>query len=145
MDVFTRRKRSEVMSRIKGRDTKLEILVRRRLLRDGYRFQTNRPDLPGKPDVVIPKYKAAVFINGCFWHFHGCKLSVYPKTRPAFWRAKLLGNRTNDRRKRASLKRMGWRTFVLWECRLERDFNREVARLEARIGNSRHSSQRAAI
>ncbi|MBZ5512468.1 MAG: very short patch repair endonuclease [Acidobacteriia bacterium] len=118
------------MSRIRGRDTKLEILVRRRLFRDGFRFRVNVRSLPGKPDIVLRKYRAAIFVNGCFWHHHRrCKLGVLPTTRSSFWKEKLLGNRVNDRRKIQMLKKSGWNTFVLWECRLERDLDWEMQTL----------------
>ena len=131
MDVFTKKKRSEVMSRIRSRDTKLEILVRSRLFRDGFRFRVNSGLLPGKPDIVLPKYRTVVFINGCFWHYHAsCKLAVMPKTRTSFWRKKLERNRLNDRAKQRRLRQIGWKPIVLWECRLEKDLEREIDKVE---------------
>jgi DNA mismatch endonuclease (patch repair protein) len=121
-DVFTPEKRSEVMSRIRGRDTKPELALRSMLHRLGYRFTVNGPknrSLPGKPDIVLPKYKTVVFVHGCFWHGHqGCPYFKMPQTRTEWWTAKIEGNRSRDRRNENAISAMGWRVIVVWECRI---------------------------
>jgi DNA mismatch endonuclease (patch repair protein) len=135
-DVFTPEKRSEVMSRIRGSDTAMEVRVRRWLHRRGYRFRKNDSRLPGKPDIVLPKYRTAIFVHGCFWHGHeGCKLFVTPKTRAEFWMAKIGGTRDRDRRNQTDLAALGWRTLVLWECDLERDFDGTLVAMTAELHN----------
>lgn len=119
------------MSKIKGHDTKLEIKVRRRLFKDGYRFRKNDRRYPGKPDILLPKYKTAILIHGCFWHGHkGCKYFVIPKTRTEFWLGKIAANRHNDEKNRKQLKRIGFSVLTLWECRLEKDFEGIVFKVE---------------
>jgi DNA mismatch endonuclease, patch repair protein len=121
-DVFTPQKRSEVMARIRGKNTKLEIIVRSALHRMGYRFRLHRVDLPGKPDVYIAKTRTAVFVNGCFWHLHpGCRYARLPKSNVAFWTTKLLGNRKRDLKNYRKLRAANTRVAVLWECELERN------------------------
>lgn len=105
------------MSGIRGRDTKPEMIVRRALFKEGFRFRLHRKDLPGAPDVVLPGRKVAVFVHGCFWHLHvGCPYAKMPSTRPEFWRKKLEGNAERDQRAQASLMESGWRVLVVWEC-----------------------------
>lgn len=118
-DVVDPERRSRMMSGIKGKDTKPEILVRRGLHASGFRFRLHRKDLPGSPDLVLPKYRAVIFVNGCFWHGHDCRLFKWPQTRPEFWREKIEGNIDRDRRQIAALKKLGWRVGVLWECELK--------------------------
>jgi len=108
-----------MMSGIKGKDTKPEMLVRRFLHAHGYRYRLHRKDLPGKPDIVLSRLKVCIFINGCFWHHHsGCRFAVLPKSRPEFWKAKLLGNAERDQQTIRHLNQKGWRTLVVWECEL---------------------------
>ena len=116
MDVLTRVQRHLNMSRIRGRDTKLELLLRRGLHARGLRFRVQRRDLPGRPDVVLPKYRVCVFVHGCFWHGHGCELFRMPGTRQDFWRRKISGTRERDKRSVDALLRAGWRILVVWEC-----------------------------
>lgn len=104
------------MAAIGPRNTKPEIAVRRALHRHGLRFSLHRKDLPGKPDIVLSRHRALVFVHGCFWHHHGCKNSVWPKIRAEFWRHKITGNIERDKRRREELKALGWRVFVVWEC-----------------------------
>lgn len=106
------------MSGIRARDTKIEVAVRKSLFALGYRYRIGRRDLPGRPDIVLPKFKAVVFVHGCFWHLHGCRLTKMPSTRPEFWREKLEGNRARDDRNERSLLDAGWRVAVVWECAL---------------------------
>jgi len=121
-DVFDSAKRSWVMSRVRGRDTKPELLVRSLLHGFGYRFTVNGPrnrNLPGKPDIVLPKYRTCVFVHGCFWHGHlDCRYARIPKTRPEWWRAKIERNRTRDARNLVELENRGWNAIVVWTCRL---------------------------
>ncbi len=126
-DRISKEKRSWNMSRIKGKDTSLEVLVRSYLFRKGFRFRKNVKNLPGKPDVVLPKYKTVIFVNGCFWHHHdNCKLAVVPKTRTDFWLSKFERNRLNDLKHNQLLKSMGWRVITLWECVLKSDFEKTM-------------------
>ena len=125
-DIISRKDRSWNMSRIKGKDTKPEVQVRSWLFQHGFRFRKNDPRYPWKPDVVLPKYKTVIFVNGCFWHHHeGCRYAFVPKTRTDFWLAKFRRNRVNDTFHRESLEKMGWHVIVIWECEIKADF--EVA------------------
>lgn len=106
------------MQSIRGRDTKPELQVRRGLHRRGYRFRVHVPDLPGRPDLVFPRYGAVIFVNGCFWHGHDCPMSVRPKTNAEFWVAKIAANVTRDARASLQLAELGWRRLTIWECAL---------------------------
>lgn len=108
--------RSRNMAAIGPKDTAPELLVRRFLHSQGFRFRLHRKDLPGRPDIVLPKYRAVVMVNGCFWHHHGCKNSVWPRTRKEFWRAKIEATVDRDRRTVRMLRALGWRVIVVWEC-----------------------------
>lgn len=134
MDRLTPDQRSWNMSRIRGRDTHPERVVRSLLHRRGFRFVLGRRDLPGKPDIVLPRWRSVIFVHGCFWHRHrGCKNAVLPKTRPAFWSAKLAGNVARDAKNARRLTLLGWRVLVVWECELTdpaRVCDRLVAALE---------------
>ena len=115
-DRMTIEQRHRCMSRIKGKDTKPEMLVRRYLHSRGYRYRVNVRKLPGTPDIVLRKYKTAIFINGCFWHGHeGCKFFVMPKSNSQFWQRKIDRNKKRDIEKRIQLRRLGWHTIVIWE------------------------------
>lgn len=117
-DVLTAEQRQRNMSRIRGRDTKPEMLIRRGLHARGLRYRLHDGKLPGRPDLVFPKYQTAVFVHGCFWHAHGCALSKLPATRQDFWRLKLEGNAARDQKAIAALLADGWRVLVIWECAL---------------------------
>ncbi len=109
--------RSEIMGRIGPRDTKPEMIVRRGLHRLGYRYRLHEKNLPGKPDLVLPKYKAVIFVHGCFWHAHlGCAHFKIPKSRQAFWHEKLSANRQRDKHASDALLAAGWRVLTVWEC-----------------------------
>jgi DNA mismatch endonuclease (patch repair protein) len=118
-DVFTPRKRSEVMSRIRGRDTRPELVVRRGLHALGFRFRLHDRRLPGRPDLVFPKFHAVVLVNGCFWHGHDCHLFRVPGTRRDFWEQKIDANRQRDARNLRLLRDGGWRVMIVWECALK--------------------------
>ena len=125
MDIVSEEQRSYNMSRIRGRNTKPELAVRSMLHSMGYRFTVNGPlnrKLPGKPDIVLPKYKTVIFVHGCFWHGHqGCKDFRIPKTRTEWWQAKIEGNVARDKRQQEELRKLGWKVVVIWECELTTD------------------------
>ena len=126
-DKLSPEKRSWNMSRIHGKDTAIEKKVRSCLFRRGFRFRKNDPRLPGKPDIVLPKYKTVVFIHGCFWHRHqSCKDATTPKTRTDFWIGKFQKNVENDLKHYEELSNAGWRVYVMWECDIEKRFNQSI-------------------
>ncbi len=118
-DVVTAAVRSRMMAGIGGKNTKLELLLRKGLHAQGYRFRVHRRDLPGTPDVVLPRYRATLFAHGCFWHGHDCHLFKVPGTRTDFWLAKIARNREVDRRAQVALSLAGWRWGIVWECALK--------------------------
>jgi DNA mismatch endonuclease (patch repair protein) len=131
MDTLTPAQRSERMSRVRGRDTKPEIAVRRIVHGLGYRYRLHGSDLPGKPDIVLPRHRAVIFVHGCFWHRHGdphCKLARMPKSRLEFWGPKLDANQARDAQKHEILRGLGLRILVIWECEVK---NREA--IEAKV------------
>ncbi|MGR6087918.1 MAG: very short patch repair endonuclease [Arcticibacter sp.] len=118
-DVFSKSKRSEIMSRIRGKDTGPEMIIRKALFANGFRYRLHVKNLPGKPDIVLPKYNAVVIVDGCFWHGHkNCKFFRMPKSRISFWRKKIDANRARDVKNRRKLRRLGWNVIKVWECRL---------------------------
>lgn len=119
MDRLDPAHRSWLMSRVKGRDTIPERIVRSMLHASGYRFRLHRRDLPGKPDIVFPSRRKIVFVHGCFWHGHGCRIGRLPKSNGAFWSAKIEANRARDARNLSKLKDMSWATLVVWQCELK--------------------------
>ena len=118
MDVHSPEQRSFNMSKIRGKDTHPEMMVRRWLWAEGFRFRLHRKDLPGKPDIVLPKYHAVIFVHGCFWHRHGCRATTFPGSRQDFWRAKFEENVDRDQRNVHALLDGVWRVMVIWECAL---------------------------
>lgn len=126
-DVHDKKTRSFNMSRIKGKNTKPEILVREFLYKNGFRYRLNYKKLPGKPDIVLPKYKTVIFVNGCFWHGHeNCKDFVIPKTRTEWWLEKISGTKQRDLSKKQELESLGWRVKIIWECQLKTDKRPQV-------------------
>jgi len=117
-DLLTPKQRSYNMSRIRGRDTKPELILRRGLHALGLRFRLHRKDLPGTPDLVFPRYRTVIQVHGCFWHGHNCAMFKWPATRADFWKGKILGNRKRDQAALLALNEMGWRALVVWECAL---------------------------
>ena len=129
MDKITPEQRHYTMSRIRGKDTKPEILVRKYLFSEGFRFRKNDKRYPGHPDIVLPKYRTMIFVNGCFWHGHeGCKYYTIPKTNTEFWVAKVQRNQARDKADVEKLLQMGWNVITIWECQLEK------ARIEQTLG-----------
>lgn len=118
VDSLTPEQRSAQMSRIRSSNTKLEVLVRKGLHARGLRYRLGGAKLPGRPDIVLPKYRTVVFVHGCFWHGHDCPLYRLPKTRPEFWADKIGKNRARDQRVTSGLEAMGWRVLTVWECSL---------------------------
>jgi DNA mismatch endonuclease, patch repair protein len=130
-DVVDTATRSRMMSGIRGKDTQPELVVRRYLHAAGLRFRLHDRKLPGRPDLVLPRYRAVVFVHGCFWHQHpGCRLAVMPKQNRAFWKEKLGANQERDRRRVADLEAAQWRVFTIWECELT---SRRLENLARRI------------
>ena len=120
--------RSALMARIGGKDTAPELTVRHLLHSLGYRFRLHRRDLPGKPDIVFPSRRKAIFVNGCFWHAHGCRIGRPPKSRLEFWGPKLLGNRARDKHNTAQLRSAGWKVATIWQCQ-----TRKLDRLSTKL------------
>lgn len=133
-DVVDSATRSRMMSGIRARNTKPEILIRSLLHRQGFRFRLHARELPGKPDIVLPRFHAVIFVHGCFWHGHDCPFFKWPSTRPEFWRDKIGRNQTNDRKAMDALQANGWRIGVVWECAL-RGKNRDVEGVAQKMSN----------
>ncbi|MEZ5429083.1 MAG: very short patch repair endonuclease [Pyrinomonadaceae bacterium] len=123
-DVFSKKKRSEVMSKIKSADTTPELIVRRHLFSQGFRYRLHVKTLPGKPDIVLKKYNTVIFVNGCFWHGHkaeSCNNSKMPKANAEFWQKKILTNKKRDTKVQKALKDLGWEIVIIWECDLKKN------------------------
>ena len=120
-DIYSKEKRSLIMSKISGKNTKPEILIRKLLHSQGFRFQLHKKELPGKPDIVFSKYKKVIFVNGCFWHGHkNCSRSKLPTTNKEFWSAKIYGNKKKDKSNYIKLKKLGWNYLVIWQCEISK-------------------------
>ncbi|CAM5794998.1 very short patch repair endonuclease [Rhizobacter fulvus] len=133
-DTLDRKARSELMSRVRQKHTEPEMAVRRSLHAEGLRYVLHPADLPGKPDLLFPKYGAAVFVHGCFWHGHDCRAGRTPSTNSAFWQLKIDRNRERDARKTGELEARGWRVFTVWECETKRcDFDRRMSLIASSI------------
>jgi len=124
VDVVPAGVRSRMMAGIRGKNTKPELQVRRALHAEGFRYRLHDGDLPGKPDMVLPKHRAVIFVHGCFWHGHDCHLFRLPATRPEFWQDKIRGNVERDRKAVETLHRDGWRVGTVWECALKGETRR---------------------
>ena len=122
MDTFTKKKRSEIMSRIRSKNTKPELMVRKYLFSKGYRYRLHDKKLPGKPDIVLKKHKTAIQVRGCFWHGHNCKLSSYPKTNRKYWKNKINSNKKRDRKNDKLIKKLGYKLIVVNECKISKKF-----------------------
>jgi DNA mismatch endonuclease (patch repair protein) len=141
-DVLTPRQRSYCMSRIRGKDTKPEYLVRKGLHALGFRYRLHQRSLPGCPDLVLSKYRAIIFVHGCLWHRHKCDLFQWPKTNAAFWRRKITRNCQNDEKNLFDLQSKGWRVMTVWECALRGKCRLELSDLIHRIAHWLSSSRR---
>jgi DNA mismatch endonuclease (patch repair protein) len=131
VDIVDKATRSRMMAGICGKNTRPEMAVRKHLFAAGFRYRLHRRDLPGRPDIVLPRYKTVIFVHGCFWHRHaGCRFAATPATNAQFWREKLDGNVERDRRSARALRAAGWRVLRVWECRTgPQDLERLVASL----------------
>lgn len=135
MDVHSKETRSYNMSRIKSSNTKSEEIVRKYLFSKGFRYRKNDKRLPGTPDIVLPKYKTVIFVNGCFWHgYEGCRFFVVPKTNTEFWVNKIEANKQRDSRKTNDLQSLGWKVIVVWECQLKsKKLNDTLCNIESKV------------
>ena len=139
-DRLTRERRSWNMSRIRGKDTEIEVKVRRYLFSQGFRFRKNVSKMPGKPDIVLPKYRTVVFIHGCYWHRHeGCKNCTTPTTNREFWLKKFEENMERDLRCKQILEAEGWNVLVLWECEIKGDFDLLMRKLTTELLHNIHT------
>lgn len=127
MDIWSKAKRSNVMSKIKGKNTKPEMILRSALFLLGYRYRIHVKDLPGKPDLVFPKYKTVIFVQGCFWHYHqGCPEGRIPSSNTEFWKEKLKKNVDRDLKNIEQLKKAKWKVVVVWECEIEKNLDKTI-------------------
>lgn len=134
MDIWSKKKRSQVMSRIRSHNTGPEKKVRKMLFALGYRFRLNVKKLPGKPDIVLRKYNLIIFVHGCFWHLHSrCRDGTIPKTRTVYWKEKLLRNKQRDMKNMRMLRKQGWKVLRLWECEIEKRPNATLRKIEQSI------------
>ncbi len=124
-DIFSLQKRSAIMSKIGGKNTKPEILVRKFIFSKGFRYRINVKTLPGKPDIVLPKYKTVIFVNGCFWHGHNCKKGKLPSSNIDFWKEKISNNKSRDDKNSDLLIKLGWKVIIIWQC--------EISKIDDRI------------
>jgi DNA mismatch endonuclease, patch repair protein len=136
-DIFSKKKRSRIMASISGKETKPEIAVRSYLFKQGFRFRKNVASLPGKPDIVLPKYLTVVLIHGCFWHGHkNCKKAALPTSNTSFWQTKIAANVARDKKVDKALKALNWRVITVWQCQLankvkfEKTMNKLIARIQ---------------
>lgn len=137
-DFLSSEERSRMMSRIRSADTRPEVMLRHALWKDGFRYRVNDRRLPGKPDIVLPRYRTVIFVHGCFWHGHeGCKNYTVPKTNTGFWTAKVARNRERDQEEWRRLEAMGWSVIVVWECELKKStFGSTLSRVKSEtVGN----------
>lgn len=141
MDTRTPEKRSEIMSAVRTKDTGPELLVRKLLSAQGYRYRLHRKDLPGRPDIVFPGRHKAVFVHGCYWHGHRCAKGRLPKSRLRYWKPKIAANKKRDARNIAKLKRSGWGVSVVWQCELK-NAGTLVRKLKAFLGRTHNPKRR---
>jgi DNA mismatch endonuclease, patch repair protein len=140
-DIFSKKRRSEIMSLVRSKNTKPELAIRSRLHKLGYRFRLHRRDLPGHPDLVLPKYKHAIFVHGCFWHQHpGCKKATIPQDNHEFWSLKLTQNIERDRKNIRLLRKSGWKVIVVWECEIKKDVDTVIESIATNLNASAEDS-----
>jgi DNA mismatch endonuclease (patch repair protein) len=141
-DIWDKEKRSEVMSKIRSKDTKPELALRKALFARGFRYRVNDTKLPGKPDIVLPKYKTVIFVHGCFWHGHeiGCIDSHIPKSNSNYWTEKINRNKMRDKNNEAQIMSMGWKVLTIWDCEIQQKNNLEklIDRIIDYLANSRY-------
>jgi DNA mismatch endonuclease (patch repair protein) len=134
MDIWSKEKRSECMSKIRSKDTKPELILRKALFEKGFRYRVNDTKLPGKPDIVLPKYKTIIFLHGCFWHRHeGCKYAYTPKTNTKYWIDKIILNKERDKINMQKLTALGWNVLTVWECEIVHIYKHNITPLIDRI------------
>jgi DNA mismatch endonuclease (patch repair protein) len=134
MDIWDKDKRSEVMSKIRSKDTKPELALRKALFARGFRYRVNDKNLIGKPDIVLPKYKTVIFVHGCFWHSHeDCKYAGTPKTNTEFWVDKITSNNERDKVNAEKLTALGWNVLTVWECEIRHKYKRDITPLVDRV------------
>jgi len=135
-DKWTKEKRSEVMGKIRSKNTKPEVLLRKALFAKGYRYRIHNKLLPGKPDIVLPKFKTAIFVHGCFWHFHAdCREGRIPSTNSLYWKNKLSKNVERDLKHQEALMQQGWNVLVIWECEIEKNIATVLELIEHKWNN----------
>lgn len=137
-----------MMAAVRAKNSTLETELRRCLFARGFRYRLHRRDLPGKPDIVMPKYSVIIFVNGCFWHYHGCRRSKIPRTRANWWRKKLEDNRTRDLQAVSKLRSLGWRIVIVWECSVRRpgiDRQDALLRVCRRVGQFLRSTRETLV
>jgi DNA mismatch endonuclease, patch repair protein len=144
-DIVDASTRSIMMSRVKGKNTRQEVEIRKRLFALGFRYRLHDKKLPGKPDIVLRKYRAVIFINGCFWHAHDCPLFKWPTSKKVFWKKKLSGNKERDYQNTSSLIKLGWRIFTVWECSFRsagRDRTKEINLVAIKVAKWLYSNKK---
>jgi len=129
-DIFSRQKRSEIMSKVRSKNTKPEEIVRKYLFSQGFRYRKNVKKLPGTPDIVLPKYKTVIFVNGCFWHGHDCPKGKLPETNKEKWKKKIDENKKRDEKNYKLLKEKGWKVIIVWECEIK---NKKYAEITLKL------------
>ena len=140
MDIWNKKKRSEIMSKIRSKNTKPEMTLRKALFARGFRYRVNDKKLPGKPDIVLPKYKTAIFVHGCFWHNHeDCKYAYIPKTNTKFWVDKITSNSQRDKINSQKLADLGWCVITIWECEIRHKYKYDITPLIDKISTSLHA------
>ena len=133
-DSVSKEQRSWNMSRIHGTDTSIEVMVRKHLFSKGLRYRKNVKDLPGKPDIVLPKYKTVIFVHGCFWHRHeGCKYATTPSSTSEYWQTKFRKNTENDKKHVQELSALGWKVITIWECEIKKSFEETMDRVTDKL------------
>jgi DNA mismatch endonuclease (patch repair protein) len=136
MDKFSKEKRAKVMSKIRSKNTKPEVILRKELHRQGFRYRLHVKKLPGKPDIVFNKHKVAIFVHGCFWHLHSnCREGRIPNTRREYWEPKLQGNVSRDKLHVSNLKKLGWTVLTIWECEIEKSLDSIITKISNYLTN----------
>lgn len=137
MDIWDKEKRSQVMSKILSKNTKSELTLRKALFAKGFRYRVNDKKLPGKPDIVLPKYKTVIFVHGCFWHKHeACKYAYTPKSNTEFWIDKITSNVERDKTNTEKLSVAGWKVIIVWECEVRHTYKHDISALIDKLTNT---------